>query len=70
MYDLISKIRCNDVTFDSNHFTIFIRSSKTDQYRFGNEVVVYKGDSVACPNMMLTRYLALSGQSTDDQTFI
>ena len=44
--------------------TIFLCSfvkKQTDQYRFGNEVVVSKGNSAACPHAM--RYLALTEQS-------
>lgn len=47
-----------------------IRKSKTDQYRFGNEVVVAKGSSVACPYLMLKRYLDLTGQSVQDTGFL
>ena len=62
-YDEISNIHCNDVTIYDDYFSLYIHKSKTDQYRFGNEIVVSKGISAACPHAMLTRYLALTEQS-------
>lgn len=69
-FDEISKIRCNDIIFHSTYFTICIRGSKTDQYRHGDEVVVSKGKTVACPYNMLQRYFSVSGQSVHDTKFL
>lgn len=69
-FDELSKIRCKDIKIYENYFSIFIHSSKTDQYRCGNEVVISKGNSVACPYNMLLRYLSISNQSTQDDRFL
>jgi hypothetical protein len=48
-YDEISSIRCKDIIFNDDHLQIKILKSKTDQYRLGNEIVISKGQSFACP---------------------
>lgn len=69
-FDEISHLHCNDITVHDTHFAIHIRKSKTDQYRHGSEIVVSRGASVACPYMMLLRYLDISKQSVSDTTFL
>ena len=54
-YEEISNVRCNDIRIEDSHFCMNIRKSKTDQYRFGNEVAISKGHSAACPYSMLLR---------------
>ncbi|KAJ8321406.1 hypothetical protein KUTeg_001043 [Tegillarca granosa] len=49
------------ISLFDDHFTIIIRTSKTDQYRNGNEVVISRGVTSACPLNMLIRYMNLSG---------
>ena len=39
-YDELAKLRCCDVTFSTTHLSVHITSSKTDQYRQGDSVVV------------------------------
>ena len=51
---------CNDVLFKTDHVVIKIRKSKTDQYRFGDEIVLAKLASVACPVKWLLRYYEIS----------
>ena len=43
--------------------SIQITSSKTDQYRVGNSILVARSGSPACPVAMLERYVALAGLS-------
>lgn len=69
-YDEISNIHCNDVKIYDDYFSLYIRRSKTDQYRFGNEIVISKGNSAACPLAMLTRYIALTEQSLTSQFYL
>ena len=59
-FDEVSRLRCNDVVFEDEHFNLNIRSSKTDQFRSGNTVVVAKGQSSACAYSMLSRYISMS----------
>lgn len=69
-YDEIRNLRCNDISFHENYFSLKINKSKTDQYRFGTEVVIAKGVSEACPYIMLQRYLRVSKQSISTPKFL
>lgn len=69
-YDELRNVHCNDIKFNDNHFSIHIRKCKTDQYRHGSDVVVAKGDTVACPYAMLKRYIDLSGISLTTSHFL
>ena len=67
-FDEVRKLKCNDVTFKEDHFILNITSSKTDQYRSGNKVMIAKGHTSACAYTMLERYLNLASidlKSTD-----
>ncbi|XP_060081902.1 uncharacterized protein LOC132561192 [Ylistrum balloti] len=59
-FNELSSLRCSDVQFFEGHLTLNIRKSKTDKYRFGSQVVISKGSTVACPYTMLSRYVELS----------
>ena len=69
-FDEISSLRCNDVAFHDDYFTLVIRKGKTDQYRYGNTVVICKGDSVACPYSMLKRYMSITSQIVTDLNYL
>ena len=56
-FNELSNIRCSDIVINDHHFTINIRSSKTDQYRFGNIIVCSKLEAVACPYKTLCKYI-------------
>lgn len=67
-FNELSNLHCNDVKLNSDHIVLNIRKSKTDIYRRGNEVLIAKGSSSACPYLLLQKYMstaALSIQSTD-----
>ena len=63
-YDEVAKLRCCDVTFGPQNMTIRILSSKTDQYRQGDRVLVARTCSPTCPVAMLERYYELASLST------
>ncbi|KAJ8320595.1 hypothetical protein KUTeg_002182 [Tegillarca granosa] len=63
-------ISSENISLFDDHFTIIIRTSKTDQYRNGNEVVISRGVTSACPLNMLIRYMNLSGLSTTTNCFL
>ena len=52
-YDELSSIRCTDITMHQDFFKIEIQKSKTDQYKSGNQVIIAKGNTLACPHKML-----------------
>ncbi|XP_052105787.1 integrase/recombinase xerD homolog, partial [Mytilus californianus] len=60
-YDEISSLRFKDVVIHDNYLILYINKSKTDQYRQGNEILISKGLSIACPYVMFIRYLELIG---------
>ena len=76
-FDEISKLRCNDVTFQDDHFTLNIRSSKTlnirssktAKFRSGNKVLIAKGHTSACAYAMLRRYIDLASVDLSSNDF-
>ena len=66
----ISSLLCSDVKIECDYLFIFIRKSTTDQYRNGNEVLIAKGETIACPLSMFTRYVELSGVNLDSDFYI
>ena len=58
-YDDLSTLRCCDITFSSESMSAHITSSKTDQYRQGDSVLVARTGSALCPVAMLERYYSL-----------
>ena len=67
-YDEIRNLKCCHVKMFENHFSIQIESSKTDKYRKGAEILISQGDGIACPFMMLKRYIDLASiDITSDQ---
>ena len=59
-YDELRNLKCCNVKFFEEHISLKIESSKTDQYRSGNEVLIAKGESEACPYNMLQKYVTLA----------
>ena len=62
-YNELAKLRCCDIQVSQQSMSIQITSSKTDQYRVGNSILVARSGSPACPVAMLERYVALAGLS-------
>ncbi|XP_071150477.1 integrase/recombinase xerD homolog [Mytilus edulis] len=63
----ISNIKYKDVKFCESHIDITIEKSKTDQYRLGDSIVIAKGQSAACPFILLKKYLNLAKISSSDE---
>lgn len=66
-FNELSQLRCDDIVVKDTYLVIRIKKSKTDQYRAGDEILVSKGLSLACPYTMFLRYvdLALIDLSSD-----
>lgn len=62
-FDEISELKCNDIHFNEDHLVLKIRRSKTDIYRAGKEVLIAKGNTIACPYNMLLKYINVSNQN-------
>lgn len=69
-YDEVSSLKCNDIVIHENHFVLFIAKSKTDQYRNGNEILIAKGNTSACPYNMLVRYIELANIDVKSDSFL
>lgn len=62
--DELAKLRCCDVSFSQQHMTVRIISSKTDQLRQGDFVMIARTGSTTCPVAMLERYMSMAELST------
>ena len=69
-FNELSNLRGNDVTFNSDHVVLNIRKSKTDVYSRGNEVLIAKGTSSACPYNMLQRYMSAAKLSVSSEEYL
>lgn len=69
-FDEISKIKCKDIHIFEDYLKIKIVSSKTDQYRQGNDIFISKGQTIACPYKMYVRYLELTGLDPESEHFV
>ena len=66
----MSNLRCSDITFENDFLTLHLRSSKTDVYREGRDVLVAKGSTIACPYAMLQRYMILAGLDNKSESYL
>ena len=69
-YDEVSNLYCNDIEFNLDHMSLYIRKSKTDQYRSGNKVLVSMLPSVACPVKAVRRYASVAGMDMKASEFL
>lgn len=69
-YDELSKLKCCNVKIFDTQFSLHIDSSKTDRYRKGEEILIAKGDSIACPYLMLRKYLGLAAIELSSDHFL
>ena len=60
-FDEVVCLRCCDVQFWAGYMVMEVLSSKTDQLRQGDEVVVVRSGSATCPVVCLKRYCKLAG---------
>ena len=54
-------IKVFDIQFESDHARIHVPTSKTDVYREGQDVFIWKSNTNSCPVSLLRRYLCLAG---------
>lgn len=69
-YDEISSIRAKDVEMHTDYVKIKIPKSKCDQYRTGNEVVIKKGNTAACPVTLIRKYFKISNINEKSSEYI
>ena len=56
----LTSIKAKDITVNPDHLIIFVPTSKTDQYRNGNQVFIAQTNRHLCPHALLLRYFYLS----------
>ena len=69
-FDEVSSLKCNNIKVKDTFLVLYIEKSKTDQYRNGNEVLISKGVSSACPYNMFLKYVRLAGLDLDSDFFL
>ena len=65
-YDEVSRIRREHIQFKGTHMTIFLDSSKPDQYNVGDLVHVAATGRSTCPVSVMRRYLEKAGVGEKD----
>ena len=66
-YDELAKLKCCDLKLSETSLTLKIRSSKTDQFRQGDAVLVARTRLVTCPVAMVERYIAMASISLSSE---
>lgn len=61
-------IRLRDIKWFQDYFVINVPQSKTDVYRKGQDVFIYKSGKETCPGILLHRYLRKAGIVLKDST--
>ena len=69
-FNELNNLLCSDVTIFDDHFSLNISKSKTDQYRYGNQVVCSKLGGLACPYTALCKYVKSSSIDTKSGCFL
>ena len=59
-FDELAKLRCWDVLIEKDKMSIHIASSKTDQFRQGDTILVSRTGTATCPVAMLERYIDMA----------
>ena len=54
-------LKCNEITFHEDYMSVHVSKSKTDQFRKGDQVVISKSQTNACPMSIVKRYIASAG---------
>jgi hypothetical protein len=54
-------VYADEVKFYASHIEIFLETRKNDQYRFGNVIVIARGNTPACPCTLVSRLMTAAG---------
>ena len=69
-FDEVQSLRSSDILFEESFISVFVGSSKTDQYRKGNTVLISQGETSACPMKILKSYMECGGISVGSDQFL
>ena len=59
-FDELAKLRCCDVKIGEASMSVHVKSSKTDQYRQGESIIVARTGTKTCPVAMMERYFSMA----------
>ena len=69
-FNELVNIRPCDLSFSDDLLKLFLPQSKTNQLRKGNEVIIARTKTQACPVSMLERYMEMGNIPKDSQRFL
>ena len=69
-FDDLTNLKFADLFFKESHLELRIRSSKTDQLRQGDVLVIAKTNSVACPYNILSKYVQHFNSYRESESFL
>ena len=67
---VLTSIKAKDITVNPHHLIIFVSTSKTDQYRNGNQIFIAQTNGHLCPHALLLRYFSLANIHPDSDEYI
>ena len=68
--ELFRASELKDIIVNPDHLIIFVSTSKTDQYRNGNQVFIAQTNGHLCPHALLLRYFSLASIHPDSDEYI
>ena len=69
-YSELSVIGMSDIKYSDSHVEINVKSSKADQYRQGQSVIISKTDTDLCPVSWLNKYIAAAELQLNSDHFL
>ena len=66
----LQNLACNDILISENDVQLYIKKSKTDQFREGSQVVISRTGSEACPWRWSKKYLAVAQIDVNSSGFL
>lgn len=69
-YDEVSNLKCTDIKFHPDYLSVSLDKCKNDQYRSGNEVLLSRVNSPACPVAALSKYVTLAKIDLSSSNFL
>ena len=69
-FDELQSLKVSDIIFHDSFLSVHVSSSKTDQYRKGNTVLISQGKTSACPIRVLKAYIDKAGMSLESDHFL
>ena len=69
-YSELAALKESDLHNVSVHMEVFIKSTKTDQYRDGAWVVIAQTSAKTCPVSMAERYVKLAGIAGSQEHYL